>query len=321
MWEVGGWMWEKPNVTRPPSPLSHGPLVTHRRLFMNSDILWDILIVGTGPAGMGAAVNARIREKKVILLGAENGSDRLAKAPEVKNYLGFPEISGKELMDKFIGHAVGAGAVLEKGRVETIYPGDEFTVVTRDNQLYRSRAVILATGVQQARLLPGEKEFLGRGLGYCATCDGPIYRGKEVAVIGETPEAEEEVNFLAEICSKVHYFPSYKGEPQVDPQVEVYKEKPMAVLGDKRAEGVALADGKLPVAGVFIIREVAPAEQLISDLKLEDKSIVVNRMMETNIPGVFAAGDCTGKPYQVGKAAGEGLTAALSAVSYLDKKA
>ncbi len=297
------------------------PLVTHRRLFMNSDILWDILIVGTGPAGMGAAVNARIREKKVILLGAENGSDRLAKAPEVKNYLGFPEISGKELMDKFIGHAVGAGAVLEKGRVETIYPGDEFTVVTRDNQLYRSRAVILATGIQQARLLPGEKELLGRGLGYCDTCDGPIYRGKEVAVIGETPEAEEEVNFLAEICSKVHYFPSYKGEPQVDPQVEVYKEKPMAVLGDKRAEGVALPDGKLPVAGVFIIREVAPAEQLISDLKLEDKSIVVDRMMETNIPGVFAAGDCTGKPYQVGKAAGEGLTAALSAVSYLDKKA
>lgn len=104
-------------------------------------------------------------------------------------------------------------------------------------------------------------------------------------MIGETREAEEEVNFLAEICSKVHYFPSYKGEPQVDPQVEVYKEKPLAVLGNKRAEGLALPDGKLPVAGVFIIREVAPAEQLISDLKLEDKSIVVDRLMETNIPG------------------------------------
>lgn len=288
---------------------------------MNSDILWDILIVGTGPAGMGAAVNACIRQKSVILLGSVGGSERMAKAPEVKNYLGFPEISGKELMDKFSDHAVGAGAVVENGRVDTIYPGDELTVVTRDNQLYRSRAVILATGIQQARLLPGEKELLGRGLGYCATCDGPIYRGKEVAVIGETPEAEEEVNFLAEICSKVHYFPSYKGELQVDPKVVVYKEKPMAVLGDQRAEGIALADGKLSVAGVFIIREVAPAEQLISGLKLEEKSIVVDRMLETNIPGVFAAGDCTGKPYQIGKAAGEGLTAALSAVRYLDKKA
>jgi thioredoxin reductase (NADPH) len=287
---------------------------------MKSDILWDILIVGTGPAGMGAAVNARIRQKNVILLGGEGGSEKMAKAPEVKNYLGFPEITGKELMKRFTDHAVGLGAVLEKGRVDTIYPGDEFTVVTRDNQLYRSRTVILATGIQQARLLPGEKELLGHGLGYCATCDGPIYRGKEVAVIGETREAEEEVNFLAEICSKVHYFPSYKGEPQVDPQVEVYKEKPLAVLGNKRAEGLALPDGKLPVAGVFIIREVAPAEQLISDLKLEDTSIVVDRLMETNIPGVFAAGDCTGKPYQIGKAAGEGLTAALSAVSYLDKK-
>lgn len=288
---------------------------------MSSDTLWDILIVGTGPAGMGAAVNGRIRQKSVLILGLEGGSERLIKAPEIKNYLGFPEISGKELMKKFHDHAVGMGAVLETGRVETIYPGDEFTVMTRDNRLYSSRAVILATGIQQARLIPGEKELLGRGLGYCATCDGPIYRGKEVAVIGETPEADEEVNFLAEICSKVHYFPSYRGEVNVDSRVKVYREKPLSVLGENRVEGIALPDGKLPVAGVFIIREVAPTEQLIPGLQITEGSIVVNRMMETNIPGVFAAGDCTGKPYQIGKAVGEGLTAALSAVRYLDKKA
>ncbi|HAF16979.1 MAG: NAD(P)/FAD-dependent oxidoreductase [Thermacetogeniaceae bacterium] len=286
---------------------------------MNSDTLWDLLIVGTGPAGMGAAVNGRIREKSVILLGAEGGSERLSKAPEVNNYLGFPEISGKELMKKFYDHAVGMGAVLEKGRVENIYPGDEFTVVTRDNQVYRSKTVILAVGIQQAHLFPGEKELLGRGLGYCATCDGPLYRGKEVAVIGETPEAEEEVNFLAEICSKVHYFPTYRGEIRVDPRTEVHRVKPLGVLGERKVEGVALKDGKLPVAGAFIVRKVAPAEQLISGLQIEDGAIVVNRMMETNIPGVFAAGDCTGKPYQIGKAVGEGLTAALSAVSYLDR--
>jgi len=178
---------------------------------MNSDTLWDLLIVGTGPAGLGAAVNGRIREKSVLLLGAEDGSERLARAPEVNNYLGFPGISGKELMKKFYDHALRMGAVIEKGRVENIYPGDEFTVVTRDNRVYRSKTVILAVGIQQAHLFPGEKELLGRGLSYCATCDGPLYRGKEVAVIGETPEAEEEVNFLAEICSKVHYFPTYGG--------------------------------------------------------------------------------------------------------------
>ncbi|MFY9139267.1 MAG: FAD-dependent oxidoreductase [Thermacetogeniaceae bacterium] len=286
---------------------------------MNSDTLWDLLIVGTGPAGMGAAVNGRIREKSVILLGAEDGSERLARAPEVNNYLGFPEISGKELMKRFYDHAVGMGAVVEKGRVDNIYPGDEFTVVTRDNQVYRSKTVILAVGVQQARLFPGEKELLGRGLGYCATCDGPLYRGKEVAVIGETQEAEEEVNFLAEICGKVHYFPTYRGEIRVDPRIEVHREKPLGVLGERKVEGVALKDGKLPVAGAFIVRKVAPAEQLISGLEIEEGAIVVNRMMETNIPGVFAAGDCTGKPYQIGKAVGEGLTAALSAVSYLDR--
>ncbi|HHY29853.1 MAG TPA: FAD-dependent oxidoreductase [Syntrophaceticus sp.] len=293
---------------------------------LSSDTLWDLLIVGSGPAGLGAAVNGRIRQKSVLILGLEGGSERLIKAPEIKNYLGFPEISGKELMKKFRDHAVGMGAVLEAGRVETIYPGDgysgdEFTVMTRDNRLYSSRAVILATGIQQARLLSGEKELLGRGLGYCATCDGPIYRGKEVAVIGETPEAEEEVNFLAEICSKVHYFPSYRGEIKFDSKVEVHKIKPLGILGDQRVEGIALPDGKLPVAGVFIIREVAPTEQLIPGLQITEGSIVVNRMMETNIAGVFAAGDCTGKPYQIGKAVGEGLTAALSAVRYLDRKA
>lgn len=284
----------------------------------NTDVLWDILIVGAGPAGMGAAVNGRVRQKSVIILGLEEGSGRLKKAPEIKNYLGFPEITGQDLMKRFHDHAVGMGAVLETERVENIYPGKEFTVVTRDNRIYRSRSVVLTTGIQQAHFFHGEKELLGRGLGYCATCDGPLYRDKEVAVIGETPEAEEDVNFLAEICSKVHYFPLYKAEIKVDPRVEVYRVKPLGVLGDDRVDAVALPGGKLPVAGVFVIREVAPAEQLISGLQIVEGSIVVNRMLETNIPGVFAAGDCTGKPYQIGKAVGEGLTAALSAVRYLD---
>jgi len=110
-----------------------------------------------------------------------------------------------------------------------------------------------------------------------------------VAVIGETPEAEGEVNFLSEICSKVHYFPSYRGEIKFDPKVEVHKIKPLGVLGEQRVEGVAMPDGKLPVAGVFIIREVAPTEQLIPGLQIKEGSIVVNRMMETNIAGGFCS--------------------------------
>ncbi len=286
----------------------------------NTKVVWDILVVGSGPAGLAAAINGRIREKSVLVLGAEIGSSRLKKAPEINNYPGIPGISGEELQNRFLDHARKLGAVVEQERIESIYPGKELILVTRGNQMCRARSVILATGIQQARFLPGEKELLGRGLGYCATCDGPLYRDKEVAVIGEIPEAEEDVNFLAEICKKVHYFPRYKEVGEVNPRVEVHHERPQGVLGREQVTGLALPEGELPVAGVFIIRDVAPAEQLVEGLEIKDSSIVVSRDMETNIPGIFAAGDCTGKPYQVGKAVGEGLTAALSAVRYLDGK-
>jgi len=282
--------------------------------------VWDLLIVGAGPAGLAAAVNGRIREKNVLVLSAEIGSRRLGKAPEVKNYLGFPEISGEELQNRFLTHAREMGAALEQARVENIYPGEKFTCMTRDNRIYQSRAVILAAGIQQTRFLPGEKELLGRGLGYCATCDGPLYRGQDVAVIAETPGAEEEAGFLAEICRRVYFFPRYRGEVNVGAGVEVKREQPRQILGRERVTGLALPSGELPVAAVFIIREVAPAERLIAGLRINGGAIIVDREMATNIPGVFAAGDCTGKPFQIGKAVGEGLTAALSAVHYLDQK-
>jgi thioredoxin reductase (NADPH) len=283
--------------------------------------LWDILVGGTGPAGLAAAVNGRARNKQVLVLGAAEGSQRLKQAPEVGNYLGIASISGADLLCRFLDHARKAGAVLASEVVETIYPGEEISVVTRSNRLYRASAVILTTGISQIRMLPGEKELLGRGLGYCATCDGALYRNQEVAVIAETPEAAEEVNFLAGICSKVHLFPKLKGDLQVDPKVVVHRETPRGIAGEQKVSGVQLDQGVLPVAGVFIIREVAPVERLAEGLLLEAGAIAVNAQMETNLPGVFAAGDCTGKPYQVGKAVGQGQTAALSAVHYLDERA
>jgi thioredoxin reductase (NADPH) len=269
---------------------------------------------------LAAAVNGRIREKSVLILSAEIGSRRLEKAPEIRNYPGFPEISGEELQQRFLAHARGMGVEIEQARVENIYPGQEFTCLTRDNRIYRSSAVILATGIQQTRFLPGEKEFLGRGVGYCATCDGPLYRDRDVAVIAESPEAGEETNFLAGICRRVYFFPRYRGEINVDPRVEIRREQPREILGRERVTGLALSSGELPVDGVFIIREMAPAERLIEGLRIDAGAVVVDRQMATSISGVFAAGDCTGKPFQVGKAVGEGLTAALSAVHYLDQR-
>jgi thioredoxin reductase (NADPH) len=283
--------------------------------------LWDLLVVGAGPAGIAAAINARVRRKEVLVLGAEIGSEKLRKAPHVDNYPGLPGISGEELMERFLQHARSLGAVIMEAKVDMVYPGEEFTCMTKDLQMFKARAVILATGVRQAFLLPGEKELLGRGVSYCATCDAALYKGKDVAVIGGTAEAEGEVNFLAELCNKVYYFPLYKGEVRVSPNVEVRLEKPQAILGEEKVKALSLSSGEeLHVSGVFVIRDFRPVEQLVEGLKVDNGAIVVGRGMETNIPGIFAAGDCTGKPYQIGKAVGEGLTAALSAVAYLGSR-
>jgi thioredoxin reductase (NADPH) len=278
-----------------------------------------MIIVGAGPAGLAAALNGRIREKSAVILAAGRTPPRLQKAPQVKNYPGFNGITGEDLYNRFYEHAREMGVEFREERVENIYPGLNFTVVTRSNQIFLGRVVILATGIQQVRQLEGEQELVGRGLGYCATCDGPLYRGKDVAVVGETPEAEEDVNFLAAIGRNIYYFPLYKGEVKVDKKVDVRRELPQAILGDDRVRALALPDREIPVDGVFIIRTVAPAERLIAGLHQEHGVITVDRAMATNIPCVFAAGDCTGKPYQIGKAVGEGLTAAQSAIHCLDK--
>jgi thioredoxin reductase (NADPH) len=281
---------------------------------------WDMIIVGAGPAGLAAALNGRIREKSALILAAGRMPPRLQKAPFVKNYPGFNGITGEELYKRFYRQAQEMGVEFREEQVENIYAGVNFTVVTRGNRIYLGRTVILATGIQQARQLQGEQELVGRGLGYCVTCDGPLYRDKDVAVVGETQEAEEEVNFLAAISRNVYYFPLYKGEVKVDRKVDVRQERPQAILGDDRVRAVALPDKEIPVDGVFIIRPVAPAERLIAGLRQEQGAITVDRTMATNIPCLFAAGDCTGKPYQIGKAVGEGLTAAQSAIHCLDSK-
>ncbi|MGD0153593.1 MAG: NAD(P)/FAD-dependent oxidoreductase [Thermacetogeniaceae bacterium] len=287
---------------------------------LDTQEIWDLIIVGVGPAGLAAALNGRIREKSTIILAADRTPPRLQKAPFVKNYPGFNGITGEDLYERFYQHAHDMGVEFRAEQVENIYPGANFTVVTRSNQIYLGRTVILATGIQQTRQLAGERELVGRGLGYCTTCDGPLYRNKDVAVLGETPEAEEEVNFMAAIGRNVYYFPLYKGDIQVDQRVDVRREQPQAILGDERVRAIALPGKEIPVDGVFIIRTVALTERLIAGLQQSEGAILVDHTMVTNIPGLFAAGDCTGEPYQIGKAVGEGLTAAQSAIHYLDNK-
>ncbi|MCL6560063.1 MAG: NAD(P)/FAD-dependent oxidoreductase [Firmicutes bacterium] len=282
---------------------------------------YDIAIIGCGPAGLSAAVNARVRRKSVILFGGELCSPKLQKSPLVNNYLGLPETPGRELREKFLEHARLMEIPIYQVKVDSVSQnGDDGFSVQAKNKMYEARAVILATGVTVFKLIEGEQEFIGRGVGYCATCDGPLYQGKDVAVIAYTPEGVEDANFLAGFCRKVYFIP---GSGQVGeglkPEVEVIQnQEPLAITGDGFVSGLKLDGGELAVDGVFIYRETYLPERLVPGLAVEDNHIKVDRNYSTNIKGIYAAGDCTGKPYQMAKAVGEGQVAALSSVQYLD---
>jgi thioredoxin reductase (NADPH) len=146
-----------------------------------------------------------------------------------------------------------------------------------------------------------------------------LYKNKAVAIVSENEEGEEEARFLSEICSKVYYLPLYKTSFEEINGIEVIKAKPISVIGNEnRVTSLSTSKGNIDVDAVFFIRNVLPVNQLLEGLELEDGSIKVDRLMATSIPGVYACGDCAGKPFQISKAVGEGSTAALSAVKYLD---
>ncbi|OON97326.1 MAG: thioredoxin reductase [Candidatus Epulonipiscioides saccharophilum] len=279
----------------------------------------DIAIIGSGPAGLSAAINAKIRNKAVEVFGPSlKKSGNLRKAEKIDNYLGFFEISGEEMVDKFIDHASKMGVKFNEGRVVQIFETGDFYTLNVENEFIEAKTIILANGIVNERSIDGETEFLGKGVSYCATCDGPLYRGKTTVLVGDSETAEEDVNYLAGVCKKVYYVPLNKNSNKVDPRVEiVHNDKPVAISGDKTVKSLKLKNQELDVDGVFIIKDQVPTSQLLSGIEIENKAIKVNQNMETNFKGVYAAGDCTGKPFQVAKAVGQGLVAALQAVSYL----
>ena len=183
--------------------------------------------------------------------------------------------------------------------------------------MYEASAVILATGVVQGKPLPGEEEYLGRGVSYCATCDAPLYRGKTVAVVGASPAAEPEAAYLAEAAARVVYLPLYAGAPALPPAVQVMRYKPLGVTGGDTVDTLHTDGGDLPVDGVFLLRDAMAPAQLVPGLAADGGHVAVDAQMRTNLPGCFACGDAAGLPYQYVKAAGQGNVAALSAVEYL----
>lgn len=286
------------------------------------ETIYDIAIVGAGPAGLSAALTGRIRNKKILLFEHLGFSEKLQKGHLINNYLGMPAISGQELMQRFAEHALSLQPELVKEKVVNIFPGEGMFTLLTPQSTYEAKTVILATGVVATGLFEGEKELLGRGVSYCATCDGMLYRDQDVAVISYTREGEHEADYLSEICRQVHYLPQYKAEYQATrSNLAVQPVRPRVLRHEADTIALTTDKGTLNVNGVFILRQSDPVENLLPGIELEGEVIKVNRDMATSIPGVFAAGDCTGKPWQISRATGEGLIAVLSAIGYLDSQA
>lgn len=286
---------------------------------------YDIAIVGSGPAGLSAAINAKIRNKNTIVFGSETLSNKLVKAPSIDNYLGFHEISGEELKDKFQDHLDKMEIKITYKKINNIYAmGDYFALMSGDD-MYEATTVILATGVEYGRLINGEEEFLGRGVGYCATCDAPLYRDKNVAIIGYNEESKEEANFLNEIAAKTYFIPMYRSNSEnrehdeLDSTIEIINDRPVQIKGENLVNKVSFKEKEIDVDGVFVIKDSASPKSLVPGIETEGPHIKVDINMKTNITGCFAAGDCVGKPYSYIKSAGQGQIAAINAVSYLDK--
>ena len=264
---------------------------------------FDIIIIGGGIAGVSAALTCVSRGKTVGVIANPYETSNLYKAEKVTNYPGIKEISGPEFAALLHEQLLERGTEEIRGRALSVLPFGERFGVAVGTAFYEAGAVILAAGITREKLYPGEAEFLGRGVSYCATCDGMLYRGKTVALVGNNREAEEDAKFLEDIGCKVLRF-AENGRYEIS--------------GGVKADTLKFRGEEYKVDCVFIIKDTVSVTRLVPGLEVEKGGIVTDRRMATNLPGVFAAGDCTGKPYQLAKAVGEGNIAALSACEYLD---
>lgn len=278
----------------------------------------DIIVIGGGPAGLSAAINARARGKSVLVVSNPIAENPLYKASVIDNYPGLPGISGMGYMHRLEDHARDSGAQFRSGRVLTVTPmGDRF-FVSIGSDFEETRAVIIAIGAQRGAKLPGEETLLGRGVSWCATCDGMLYRGKDVVVVGFSHDAPAEANFLREIGCNVTYA-ARKAPEGLNPDIPVVLGKTLSAEGETFVTAVRVDETTIPCQGAFILRSAMAPGDLLPSLTLENGYIPVDRSMATNLPGVFACGDCTGLPLQAAKAVGEGLIAGQSAAEYIDQ--
>jgi len=304
-------------------------------------MLYDLIIIGGGPAGITAGIYAARQNLKTLLITKEFGGQVGRKAVNIENYTGFEEISGIDLIQKFENHLKKQKIYIEKDEVIKLKKeGDTFIVSTRSSRVFESKTVIISSGADPRPLeVPGEKEFIGRGVSYCALCDGPFFSNKDVAVIGGGNAGFETAIFLSDIAKKI-YILEFGERLMADAwnQEKVKKTGKIEVItsallreikGDQFVKSIAYQDKKtqelkvLEVAGVFVQIGNQPATSFVKDLvefNERDEIKVEFETFQTKTPGLFAAGDVNvGRYKQIVTACGEGTKAALAAYDYLKK--
>ena len=277
----------------------------------------DAVIIGTGPAGISAALTLKALNKSFLLFGNGNLSEKIRKAESIRNYPGLSHVSGQQMMRAFSSQLQDMDiTITEKTVTGVYYMGSHYGILC-NQEMYESKTVILATGVESVKPIAGEQEFLGRGVSYCATCDGFLYKDKTIAVVCTSEAFEHEVVYLAGIAAKVYLVPLYRNVNVTEENVEQIRAMPTAVMGDMKVRQLQFRDKAVDVDGVFFLKSAVSPAALVAGLEMDDGHVRVARDCATNLPGCFAAGDCTGRPYQYVKAAGEGNVAAHSVVRFL----
>ena len=299
--------------------------------------MYDIIIVGAGPAGLTAAVYARRAGKSVLVLEKDTFGGQVTFSPKLENYPGFQEISGNELAQRMLEQAMALGAEIDMDTVTEVLDGDVKTVVGEAGR-YEARSVIIAAGARHRRLnLPGEEDFIGNGISFCAVCDGAFYKDQHVAVIGGGNTALQEIALLAEICKKVTVVQNLAfltGEEKMIQLLQsknnidyIYNTVVTGYEGETNLQAIRLLNtetqetSRLEIDGIFLAIGTAPendAYQKVAKLN-EYGYIVSDESCQTGTPGIFVAGDCRTKAYrQVATAISDGAAAALNACRFLD---
>ena len=282
---------------------------------------FDIAVIGGGPAGIAAAITAQSKGRKVVLFEAHGFSPRLRSVTEISDYLGLRPMSGTELMDHFVAHLSRTDVFVVEEKVVSLKEAGNGFVIGTPSGNFNADAVVLCTGVSRSNLLVGEKEFMGRGVSYCAKVDGVNYKGKRVAAIATTDDAMEEIELLADYCEHVYLFPRYSGfRKKKKKNITIVIEPPTEITGTDRVTGLHTDTDFFGVQAVFMFRATDPLNSFLPELQIRGRSVYVDDQAQTNVEGVFAGGDCTGQPWQVNRAAGQGQKAALSAIRYLAKR-